>query len=471
MVDQTIALQAKAPGLNNLSDMVDLGNRMWQNRTMQSNQAAGQAFQQSIGPDGQLDQPGLNQRLAADPNAALAAPGMSQQGLQNLSSQLQAKGISLQQAMQKMGWTGNALGTLLTQQAQGTPITRGAVINTITDGVKNGIMNPQEGANLLTTAPTDPKDLTAWVQAHYATAQAGVSALTPHIDMQNLGNQIVPTNTNALAGTPGAPAGTPLSPGLSPSAAASPVTFGGSAGQPVTTTLGNINQNGNQLPTGQGGSAPVVAGLTPAEQAAQSGSGSASIAQGTDLVKQASGLAPQRSTLQNILANSASANPGPIAGSLAKLGGFLEQIGLPGWNQATAYQLTQKSTMGYVATATQALGVPTDSKLMATEMSVPNAAMTHAAIQGATGLLLGAVDYRQAQAQAWTRWQAQNGPASFPQFQADWNSHMNTASVFQLQYLPKDQQKTYANSLNPAQKAQFMDSRKWAISQGLLNAQ
>src|SRR5665811_263928 len=56
-------------------------NAIWQNRDWQAKQAAGQAFQQSVNPDGTPNQALLNQNLAAaGPTAALAAQDSSQKG-------------------------------------------------------------------------------------------------------------------------------------------------------------------------------------------------------------------------------------------------------------------------------------------------------------------------------------------------------------------------------------------------------
>ena len=175
--------------------------------------------------------------------------------------------------------------------------------------------------------------------------------------------------------------------------------------------------------------------------------------------------------LQSIIAESGAANTGPIAGQLAKIGGVLQQFGIKDVSQATAYQLTQKSTMQYVGQALQSMGTPTDGKMLSMEMATPNGAMTPQAVKAAGGMLLGGLDYKQAQAQAWTQYQQQHGPGSFAGFQSWWNQNMPTAAVFQMHYLPKQEQQRYWNSLDKAQKQQFADALNWARSQGFVGGQ
>ncbi len=179
----------------------------------QAKQAAGRDFQASIGPDGQLDQAGLNRRLANDPNAALAAPGMSQEGLQNLTAQLQARGIDQHNAIQRLQWAGNAGGALLLQP--GGP-TQAGVRSMMADGVKDGIFTAKEAAQTLAGLPPDGPQLTAWVKAHFAAAQQGLQALLPHVSLASNGKYTFGFNTNPAGGPMGAMPGTAVPNQLAP---------------------------------------------------------------------------------------------------------------------------------------------------------------------------------------------------------------------------------------------------------------
>lgn len=452
------------------SQGVGIKNALMQNRLMQnqnqqfqSTVAAGRDFQNAIGPDGQLSATALNANLRNDPNAAIAAPQMSQAAQNNYVTQLQANSQNIDNHIKNLTWASNKLGALLTP---------GATINTKTvAGIMADSMN-ETGASAKVAASTllsfppdsDPAAQRQWVEQHYAGAQHGIQQLLPAVGMANTGAQQVPVNTNPVAGPVGAMQGNPVNNTLSPGQAASPISYTGPQGQQITTTPGVIAANNYQLP-----GAPIVAGPTQQEAAANSATGTQSANMGAGITQAAATLAPQRALLQSIIAESSGANTGPISGQMAKLGGVLTQFGVKGLDQATAYQLTQKSTMQYVGQAMGSMGVPTDGKMMAMEMSTPNGSMTPEAVKAAGGMLMGGLDYKQAQAQAWAQYQAKNGPASYPQFQAQWNQNMPNAAVFQMQYLPKAQQQTYWKSLSEAQKQQFVNAHNFAASQGLLN--
>ncbi len=440
----------------------NIGNQL---TGFQAKQAATRDYLQSLGANGQVDPVLLNRNLQADPTAALAAPDLMQQAQANYIAQLQAKGLTLDQGIKRMKWAGDAAGALLAQP--GGP-TQTAVRETLIDGVKDGIFSAQEAASTLSSLPPNGPQLNAWVKAHFAAAQGGLQALLPHVVADNNGAYTFLRNTNPVAGAVGAVVpGSPVRMQMTPAQAATPVTLPTATGASQVTTLGGIAAQ-----EGGGAPAPVIAnGPTPATLAAGQAAGHAAATQGADLVQSASQLGQQRAMLQSIIAESGAANTGPIAGQLAKIGGVLQQFGIKGVSQATAYQLTQKSTMQYVGQALQTMGTPTDGKMLSMEMATPNGAMTPQAVKAAGGMLLGGLDYKQAQAQAWTQYQQQYGPGSFAQFQTWWNQNMSSAAVFQMHYLPKEEQARYWNSLDKGQKQQFANALNWARSQGYVGGQ
>ncbi len=455
----------KPPNLLGMAQQgVQLRGGMLQNQNLQnqltefqSRQAAGRDFQQNINPlTGQLDQQGLNRALATDPRAALSAQQMSQQGLANLQAQLQNQGIDQSNAIQRLKWTYDQTGALLQQPN----VTRPDVIDSLTNAVKDGILPAKDAASVIPTIPENGPQLRQYLQERFAQAQGSIQAIAPHIQMVDNGKYQIAYNSNPAYGNGIGPAGPAVVNTLSPAQQAQPVSLPTPSGAQVVTTLGGI---------AQGGQPPIIAsGITPADQAAQSAQGTGSANQGVALVQSASQLAPQRAMLQSIIAESGAANTGPIAGQMAKLGGVLQQFGIKGFDQATAYQLTQKSTMQYVGQAMQSMGVPTDGKMLSMEMATPNASMTPEAVKAAGGMLMGGLDYKQAQAKAWTQYQAANGPASYPQFQAAWNQNVPNAAAFQLQYLPQAEKSRYIKSLSSAQKQQLLNSYNWLGENGFL---
>lgn len=438
----------------------NLGNQLI---GFQAKQAGARDYLQSLGADGQVDTQTLNRNLQADPQAALAAPALMQSAQANRETQLQNQGLSLTQAHQRMSYAADALAGLLNS---GKPITDAEVRAMLVGGASSGMWTPTDAANLLSTLPGNPQGNRQWVVSHLAAVGGGLKVTTPLVQGINTGARTQLYNTNPAAGNGVGVIGS-LPNTLTPAQAATPVTLPTPTGVSNVTTLGGVAAQ-----AAGGGAPPIIAtGPTPATLAAGQASGQAAATQGAALVHSASELGQQRAQLQSIIAESGAANTGPIAGQLAKLGGILQQVGIKGISQATAYQLTQKSTMQYVGQAMQSMGVPTDGKMLSMEMATPNGAMTHQAVKAAGGMLLGALDYKQAASQAWTQYQQQHGPASFPQFQAWWNQNMPTAAVFQMHYLPKEEQARYWNSLDKGQKQQFANALNWARSQGYAGGQ
>lgn len=451
------ALQMRGQQLQNQN----IGNQL---TGFQAKVAGAQDYLRSIGPNGQVDPQLLNRNLQGDPNAALAAPELMQSAQANLVTQLQAKGLTLNQAHQRMTYAADGLAGLLNS---GSPITSAGVRDILTNGVATGMWSAHDAASLLATVPNDPQALRQWVVSHLAAVNGGLKVTTPLVQGINTGARTQLYNTNPAAGDGVGVVGS-LPNTLTPAQAATTVTLPTPTGANQVTTLGGVAAQ-----AAGGAPAPIIAtGPTPATVAAEQASGHAAANQGADLVHSASELGQQRAQLQSIIAESGAAHTGPVADQVAKIGGVLEQFGvIKNFSQATAYQLTQKSTMQYVGQALQSMGTPTDGKMLSMEMATPNGAMTHQAVKAAGGMLLGGLDYKQAQAQAWTQYQQQHGPGSFAGFQSWWNQNMPTAAVFQMHYLPKQEQQRYWNSLDKAQKQQFADALNWARSQGFVGGQ
>lgn len=465
------------PGPPNLLGMaanaVGVKNAMLQGQNLQnaltefkSRQAAGQDFQKSFNPlTGQFDQTTLNSNLAGDPNAALAAPQMSQQGLQNLQAQLQAKGISQSNAIQRLTWGANAAGELLNKP--GGPTIKD-VRSMFAQGIADGVFSAKDAAQALTQVPTDPKQLDQWIRTHYASAQASIQALTPHIAMANNGEYQFGYNVNPMAPGGIGPRGGAFPNQLSPGQAASPTSYTGPQGQPITTTLGQIYQNGNQLPGAQPG-AGAITGPTQQESAANAQTGAAA----GQMVAQTFGdlqtIAQSRAALTGIQAELGSANPGPLAGNMAKIGAAVGQLGIKGIDQSSAYQLLQKgSAQLLVSQVSNGLGVPTDSKMGEVLAGTPNGTMSPLAIQGASAMISGALDYKQAEADAALKAGVANNPASAMQFKAQWTQRFPNAAVFQFSHLPGELQKKYWASMPQAQRKAFFEQYNSAAASGFV---
>lgn len=365
-------------------------------------------------------------------------------------------------------------------------------------GVSAGIIPVKEAAAIIGhAAGMNSEDLTATAKQWYAGAQHGAQQLMPTVQLANSGPQQIPVNTNAMGGPIGPIAGaTPVQNGLSPTTLATQVPGTDAAGKPnlrpmasvlgaeqgAQATIQKLTAQATQMANqgGPGANAPAAQawleqqvkarGLDPQAPGAIPNGAAPGIAQaattaaqnsaqqGNALTNDMASLPQTRAALQQIAAEISSANPGPLNDQLTKLGGVLQQLGINS-NQATASQLMHKASMlATLSTVSSNLGVPTDGKMDAVMAATPNATMTPEAARAATGMLQGLVDYKQAKGEAWQKYQAANGPQSFPQFQAQWNRDVPNAAAFQFNHLPAAEQTKYWSSLDKASKQQLLDS-------------
>lgn len=262
-------------------------------------------------------------------------------------------------------------------------------------------------------------------------AQHSAQMLAPTPSAIDNGPNINLVNTNAMASQPvGAQMGV-LPKALTPGENAQQVPVVGPGNTPSVMSLSDILKAQQASKTGM-----VQTGLAPGVGEAATVAAKGGAEMGQQLVADASTLPQQRAALQQVQSEIDSANPGPLNDKLTKMGGVLSQLGVSS-DQATASQLMHKASMlNAISTASSSLGVPTDSKMAAVMAATPNDTMTGPAAKAASGMLLGLVDYKQAKADAWQKYSAQNGPQSFSQFQTEWNQTVPNAAAFQFNHLP-----------------------------------
>lgn len=467
--DMTAAPRMAVQNQPQAPNILGMAGQALQLRGLQNNltkfnaeQAAGQDFQGAINPlTGQLDSAALNQRLANDPQAALAAPQMSQQGLANMQTQLQNQGISQHNAIERITWTGNATGALLSKP----DVTRSDVIDTLTQGVADGVMPAKDAASVVATIPENGPQLQAWLRTHYAAAQASIQALQPHVTIGNDGKYQFGYNTNPVAGPVGPMPGTAFQNQLSPAQAAQPVTLPTPSGAGQVTTLGGVAQAASG-----GGAPPIIAtGPTTQQQAANQTVGAAQGNQAASFVSESTNLAQTRAALQGMRVEMQTANGGPLADTFRNVGAALGELGISGMDQANAYDLLQKGQAQVVVSrVADGLGVPTDGKMAALAAQTPGAHMTGTAGAVAVGQIQGVLDYQLARAKAAQEAGVTQNPAQSSQFNLQWQQRYPNASVFQFPYLPREYQQKYYHSMTPAQQAQFKSQYRDAAQAGFV---
>lgn len=447
------ALQMRGQMLANQSAQNDLTGRM----------AAGRDFQASINPlTGQIDAQAYNRRLATDGQAAWVAPQFSQQGLNNVTTQLQNQGINQHNAIERLKWTYDSTGALLAKPGGAT---RADVIDGIADAVKEGILSPKEGANIVPTIPSTAPQIQQWLKMNYAKANAGIQAVIPHVSIADNGKYQIAYNTNPAGGSVGPMQAPVIQNTLSPSQAAQPVNLPTPSGATRVTTLGDV------ATAASGGPSPrvIATGPTTQQSAANQVAGTAQGNQAASVVADATNLAQTRAALQGIRVELPNANGGPLAGALRNVGATLGELGITGLDQATAYDLLQKGQAQVVVSrVADGLGVPTDGKMAALSAQTPGTHMTGQAGAVAVGQIEGILDYQFARAKAAQAAGVTDNPASSSQFNLKWQERFPNASVFQFPYLSRKFQQEYWHQMSPAQQQAFKAQYRYAANAGFV---
>lgn len=181
-------------------DAIAAGNRAslltWANRDAQARQAAGQAFQNSLNPDGTPNQARLNQNLvAAGPTAALAAQESSQKGVT-----LDTDTFALHS--KRLAGVSAAMMQLISDNPHGVPQDQ---INAAIDAqLKAGNLTPEQAQQARTQFGADPLQNTRMLlqnNGRVIAAQTQLENARPNSTLQDTGTAIVPVNKPPLSST------------------------------------------------------------------------------------------------------------------------------------------------------------------------------------------------------------------------------------------------------------------------------
>jgi hypothetical protein len=106
-------------------------------------------------------------------------------------------------------------------------------------------------------------------------------------------------------------------------------------------------------------------------------------------------------------------------------------------------------------------GGSTDAKMSGFIHATPNGEMTTQSAKAAVGMIMGSLDYSQAEAQAVQAYAQANGTAKLQQFKVNWIKQNPSTNAYQFQYLPEAERSKYMKSLSPTQqKALVQDMEK-----------
>jgi hypothetical protein len=478
----------------------EIANR---NALFQAKQATGQAFQNSLNPDGTPNQAALNQNLAAaGPVAALNAQESSQAG------QTLDQGTLLTH-MARLTSLGNAAMGLASQYPTGVP--QDAVNKEIdTQAAKLGL-SPEDVAQAKAQFGADPAANTKTIFRNHAanlSAQQALLAALPQTADLNTGSAVVGTQRPAaLSGQPqGAiiPQGAPLPLTLTPGEATAPTQIGVTPGtnKPIygTRTQFNEKATGQPSPLGTGrinppsallnpanapaatpavpsaaptASSPapagggIVMGPGPAEQAAQTASGTQSATAFQGIADQGVKGQSQNAILGNMLADSKQFTTGPLADRIKAFTSFATTYAP---KTAAAFGVKPESVAAnesfnkLAAQLADAQGAGSDSRLAVNIDANPHVQMAPASVDLVIRQLQGNADYAQVRAKLAASYPDKSDQAGFD---ADLRQKLDPRA-FQYARMTPEQRKTYADSLSTQDKETVRSSYNYAHKAGLL---
>jgi len=461
----------------------------------------GRAIQQSANPDtGQIDPNNVLRLLSQNPVGAAAAPATLTALQQLRSAGYAADQAGLETFQKRMATTYHLFGQLASKDNP-TMDDVYDVAATALDPALNAksygitlpvIMNAVQQFRGMTPQQIKKKALAIQTQA--ATTSEILQQHSPRYQWVNQGGQmtLVPTGTEA---NPAMGTAVPL--GLPPTTpVATPQGTQYLGAQPAVPGGGAVGPTGQPaVPSAPGRAAQIAPGAAPG---APSGP-AATLPPG--YTEAAQGLAQASAAGANSLlaANDTSMGRKAILGNLEdELGKFTSGPGAewtkvaksfvnrnfpvpPSW-QAEGGVLDLKSVASQEEFNKQASmlaqsqfqaigGTGTDAKFNSAFTTSPNEYLSSLGNKQIIALLKGNEDAIQVKNREWQNWlKAGNGPQTYSQFSADFNSHFDPRT-FQFQYVPPKERQAYIDKMDPNERKRFMHDLTYAMKQNWVNLQ
>lgn len=383
---------------------------------LRSEQAAGQAYQQAVGPDGQVDVNKLGGIIAKDPNAAYSAS----QALRDATS-LRGGQIGNQQAGTNLGITqqnqiANGLAGLVTDPT----LTPEKATRFVDQQIAAGVIPADRGAQIKAEmAGMDGRALRQYALGHYSTI-SGVNAAAPQvIGTTPQGAQVVGTRGQAVA-------------------------------KQVT----------------QGG---IVPELAPGQAGAQAVDLEGAAKRGQSLNEQADQVPQRKATLNNMLGLLNEFSSGKGAKTEANYRSALGRFGLdPGASVTGATEEFAKLANQIAAQQASQLGT-TDQQQRTVMGANPSTEFSKLGNERVIAVLKGNEDAIAAKRDAFQRFKDANPQGSYDQFSATFNRDFDPR-VFQYLNMGKAQREEFRKSLSPTQQEVFSRAAKTAIANGWIGA-
>lgn len=205
-IDNPMDVQSKALQLRQLTGQVQDSDRARQQQQTLSDLYAG-----SVGQDGSLDR---NKILTGAAQRGLGSqiPGMQKGFADQDKAKLDAEGQHLKVAKERIDMAGSAISSLLSNPQ----VTHNDVIATITNLVQQGIIKPEQGAQMTRQLPGNPAMLRQFlIQKGIETMDASkrMETMMPQYTFQDTGGQVTPMDKNPITNPNPEPVKKTLSPG------------------------------------------------------------------------------------------------------------------------------------------------------------------------------------------------------------------------------------------------------------------
>jgi hypothetical protein len=492
-VDSSIALGIKPIDIQNPLALAEQGakiqNAMNLNKLIQSRQAAGQAFQQSIGPDGLPNQNLLMQNLAhAGPDAAMSA-----QESANSGQALATANLGFNDAQRAI--LGRNLGAMLTLPPDQQ--TRQNYEQMLGYLHKTAGLDDTHLAQALQRLPSDGSPPGAFQQFGQQILIGSLAG--PQVAQQAFGTPVSIDNGQALQG--GVQQSPVMGGAVIPHGPATPVGlpsrttliqqtpgFDPTTGAPVATPLGvraaqqgmggQLGPAGQAIPNARQGRYPTASAQTgPAlgQQEAASVSAAENAKQGVSLAQTADQVPTRKAALDNMLSDLQTLNTGPGADwekTANALSSRLTGLGITMSPDQIAKQESFAKLSKQIALAqTSALGAGTDEKLTTALGANPNTDLSKLGNTQIVGMLKGNEDAIALKNLSWQQYQAAHGPQSYGQFSTQFNHTFDPRALQAVYMDPADKAKLAGSlSKDPLAKARFIATLKQGMAAGIIQA-
>jgi hypothetical protein len=503
---------ARPPQVNLMDDYTKAAaaaNSIWANRLAQSRQAAGQAFQQSIGPDGTPDQAQLLQNLAGNPNAAMSALDTARggQALDNATYDTTLKRYAALSAN---------MAQLVAAYPNGVPPDQASA--EVDKNLATGLITPQMAATFKSQISADPMANTRLIiggNARVLSAHDALLASRPSVSTLNTGKTVTGVQTPPLLSgspTPGAitTVGTPVPLTMSPGEASTPTQIGVTPqGAPISGTreqFENAAKGSQPSPLGTGrppagspllnpnapqpggtaapaatppapaptAAAPpagggVVTGIGPSQEAAQRSQGEHSSAAFQSYADDGNRAVQQNAVLGNMLADSKQFTTGPLNSRIKAFQSFATTYAP---QIAAHYGLDPKTVAAnesfdkLAAQLANAQGAGSDARLSVNQAANPHGEMAPESVDLVLRQLQGNADYTQAKAKLAAAYPDKSNREGFD---AAIRENLDPRA-FQFARMTVPQRQTYAAALSKTDRDKVRDAYNWAAIHGLIGA-